>query len=60
MPLYKEKEERAKHVERDFCELRQNGVLRSSLPEIAPWHTKIVHLGDVPLVIGRVDCLRYM
>src|SRR5919112_4808545 len=35
--------------EEEFCELRLNGVLRSSRPRrIATLHTKIVHLGDVP------------
>jgi hypothetical protein len=29
-----------------FSEVRRYGVLRSSRPEIATWHTKIRHLGD--------------
>ena len=30
-------------------ELRTNGVLRSSLPEIATWHTKIRHVADAQI-----------
>src|SRR5919112_6111931 len=35
-------------VEGEFCELRLLGILRSSPPEIATGHTKIVLLGDAP------------
>jgi hypothetical protein len=28
--------------------------------EIAAWHTKIVHMGDVPHVMKCVECPRYM
>jgi hypothetical protein len=38
------------------CELRHDGVLRSSLPEVSTWTTKIVHLGDVS---ERAILLRY-
>src|SRR5829696_1604479 len=34
--------------EEKFCELRLLGILRSSHPQIATWHTKIRHLGDAP------------
>jgi hypothetical protein len=37
-------------VEQEFYELRLLGILRSWLPEIATWHTKIVHLGDAPSI----------
>src|SRR5215203_586381 len=30
-----------------FTQVRGRGILRSSLSEVATWHTKIVHLGDV-------------
>ena len=33
-------------MEEEFCELRLLGILRSSPPEIATRHTKIVHMGD--------------
>src|SRR5215213_6906551 len=35
-----------KCVEGTFCELRLHGVLRSSRPDMATWHTKILHMGD--------------
>ena len=35
-------------VEGAFCELRMCGVLRSSPPEVAIRHTKIVHMADAP------------
>jgi len=35
-------------AELEFSEVRIHGVLRSSRPVIATWHTKIVHMGDVP------------
>src|SRR5215203_5952010 len=34
-------------VEVEFCEVRIHGVLRSSLPAIGTWLTKIRHMADV-------------
>jgi hypothetical protein len=40
------------YVKGASCELRPNGVLGSSRPEIATWHTKIDHMGDAPSTSG--------
>src|SRR5215203_4436294 len=47
-------------AEAAFCELRVDGVLRSSPQEMATWHTNLAHMGDAPgarllsKAIGRV------
>src|SRR5215218_4548087 len=42
-----------------FTQVRGIGILRSSRPEVATWHTKIAHLGDAPHQARLIPYLCY-
>jgi hypothetical protein len=45
---------------RFFSEVPRREILGSSHPEIATWHTKIVHLGDAPHQATLIPYLCYL
>src|SRR5215204_4784818 len=46
-------------VEEDFCELRHNGVLRSSFSHLTQSLQEVVHLGDAPSRLLMLACLQW-
>src|SRR5215207_9602139 len=46
-------------VEEDFCELRHNGVLRSSFSHLTQSLQEVVHLGDAPSRLLMLVCLQW-